>query len=241
MVSGVGVRWGEPARDAEAMGAPSTCRRPDASALSTDWGEGRRGQDQTEGEVGEVAKAEAEGRRVQSGVVKRRQEQDRQEAMKGAGRRRFGLAHEALSPRPHPPRREDQFHGPEPCSLWGEDEGDWSDGHGHGAAEPDQWRGLQVGASRPARARQSKAVSVSEPCWAGLAVCVTAWGPGSPVPLLLRLPATYRTTRSPDVRADDFGIPSVTSSPRRRRSIRHFVACPRVCPRRGFGSCIWTK
>jgi hypothetical protein len=168
MVSGVGVRWGEPARDAEAMGAPSTCRRPDASALSTDWGEGRRGQDQTEG---------AEGRRVQSGVVKRRQEQDRQEAMKGAGRRRFGLAHEALSPRPHPPRREDQFHGPEPCSLWGEEEGDWSGGHGHGAAEPDQWRGLLVGASRPARARQSKAVSVSEPCWAGLAVCVTAWGP----------------------------------------------------------------
>jgi hypothetical protein len=103
MVSGVGVRWGEPARDAEAMGAPSTCRRPDASALSTDWGEGRRGQDQTEGEVGEVAKAEAEGRRVQSGVVKRRQEQDRQEAMKGAGRRRFGLAHEALSPAPRRP------------------------------------------------------------------------------------------------------------------------------------------
>lgn len=37
--------------------------------------------------------------------------------------------------RPAPrPRREDQFHGPEPCSLWDEEEGDWSGGHGHGAA-----------------------------------------------------------------------------------------------------------
>jgi hypothetical protein len=77
MVSGVGVRWGEPARDAEAMGAPSTGRSPDASTFIDGLGEGRRGQDQTEGEMGEVAKAEAEGRRVESGVVKRRR-QDRQ-------------------------------------------------------------------------------------------------------------------------------------------------------------------
>lgn len=41
----------------------------------------------------------------------------------------------ALAPAPRP-RREDQFHGPEPCRLYlgGGEGGDWSDGHGHGAA-----------------------------------------------------------------------------------------------------------
>jgi len=60
----------------------------------------------------------------------------------------FGLAHEAL-PAPRP-RRKDLVHGPQPCGEAAEPD----IGYGHGAAR--SWRGLQVGANRPARARQPR-------------------------------------------------------------------------------------
>lgn len=156
-------------------------------------------------------------------VKRRRQDRQRQTGSHEGSRKEavWFASRGALAPAPRP-RREDQFHEPEPCSLWGG--GGTRKGIGQaamGTVQPDQWRGLQVGASRPARARQSKAVSVSEPCWcwAGLAVCVTAWGPCSPVPLPLRLPATYRTTRSPHVRAYDISV----FRPSRRRRARAAV------------------
>jgi hypothetical protein len=76
-----GIRRGSAVGRAYARCGSNGCSfyRPQSRCLGfiDGLGEGRRGQDQTEGEMGEVAKAEAEGRRVESGVVKRRRE-DRQ-------------------------------------------------------------------------------------------------------------------------------------------------------------------
>jgi hypothetical protein len=136
MVSEVGVRWGEPTRDGECSFClpPSQCRSfidglVEARAGATD---GRR-----EG-VGRWWKGE-----------ERSGNRGRRKGAAGGGLVWFG-SRGVAGPTPAPQRP-----GPWIAALWGGGRAPEPDiGYGHGAAR--SWRGLQVGANRPARARQPR-------------------------------------------------------------------------------------